>query len=113
MRHASSGSHLQTINERNARMDRSDDLLYILLKLYSMARFDGLPLTVTYRHQFSFTTLTIPSPFSIATFQTNLFSNWICVFLMGRCDCVKEKLTAELAEKCMKIRSSEKCDIKS
>lgn len=35
----------------------SDDLLYILLKLWSVARFDGLPLTVTYWHQFSSTTL--------------------------------------------------------
>lgn len=41
----------------------NDDLLYILLKLYSLARFDGLPLTVTYQHQFSFTTLTL---FSVA-----------------------------------------------
>lgn len=45
----------------------NDDLLYILLKLYSLARFDGLPLTVTYQHQFSFTTLT-------------LFSDAACMF---------------------------------
>lgn len=38
-------------------MSRTMTWLYILHKLYSMARFDGLPLTVTYRHQFSFTTL--------------------------------------------------------
>lgn len=49
----------------------NDDLLYILLKLYSLARFDGLPLTVTYQHQFSFTTLTL---FSVAACMFPFYS---------------------------------------
>lgn len=57
-------------------MNRSDDLLYILLKLYSMARFDGLPLTVTYRHQFSFTTLTHHR--SRSTFLLCTLFHWLC-----------------------------------
>lgn len=49
--------------------EASNDLLYISFKLYSIARFDGSPSTVTYRHQFSLTTLT--------------FFHSLCLFVFG------------------------------
>lgn len=67
-------------------------LTQIQLKLYSVARFDGLPLTVTYWHQFSSTTLSFsycmfpfsqPNKSSSSSQRLHIYIVvWLVVFLL-------------------------------